>query len=69
MLGDAGANPVGAALGLGLALTLDRPGRIVAIAALVVLTAASEVWSFSSVIERTPGLRVLDAAGRRSPDK
>ncbi len=65
MLGDAGANPLGAALGLGLAVSLDRPGRLVALAALVALNLASERWSFSRGIERVAWLRALDALGRR----
>ena len=65
MLGDAGANALGAALGLGLVLTCSSRARDVALAALVGLTAASEVVSFSRVIERVAPLRALDRAGRR----
>ena len=64
MLGDAGANPLGGVLGLGLALTLARPGRLAAIAMLVALTGLSERYSFSAAIERTPLLRTLDMLGR-----
>ena len=66
MLGDAGANPVGAVLGLGLATSLPEAGRWIAIAVLLVLNLASEKWSFSQVIERTTWLRYLDRIGRRS---
>jgi hypothetical protein len=66
MLGDGGANPVGAILGLGLAVALPRPARLVAIAAAAALNLASERWSFSAAIDRTPVLKRLDALGRRS---
>jgi len=65
MLGDAGANPVGAVLGLGAALSLRRPWRIATIALLVGLNLASERWSFSRAIARTPWVRRLDDFGRR----
>ena len=65
MLGDAGANPLGAAAGLGLALSLDRPARLAAIGVLLVLNLVSEKWSFSRGIERTPPLRAADRLGRR----
>jgi UDP-N-acetylmuramyl pentapeptide phosphotransferase/UDP-N-acetylglucosamine-1-phosphate transferase len=64
MLGDAGANPLGAVLGLGLGVTLESTGRIAAIVVLVVLNAASERWSFSRAIERVGWLRALDDIGR-----
>ncbi|HVL65343.1 MAG TPA: hypothetical protein VM573_09275 [Actinomycetota bacterium] len=64
MLGDAGANPLGAAAGVGLAVALSQGGRIAAIALLLVLNAASEVVSFSRVIERVPWLRFVDRIGR-----
>lgn len=65
MLGDAGANPLGALLGLGLALSLGGPGRWVAVMVLVVLNGASERWSFSRAIESTPWLERLDRIGRK----
>ena len=64
MLGDAGANPLGAGLGLALALSLDRPGRMIALALLVVVNLASERWSFSRRIQRVAWLRALDELGR-----
>lgn len=67
MLGDAGANPLGAVLGLGVALSLGPVGRAVALALLLAANLASERWSFSALIERTPPLRALDGLGR-SPD-
>jgi UDP-GlcNAc:undecaprenyl-phosphate GlcNAc-1-phosphate transferase len=65
MLGDAGANALGAMLGAAAASTLPRTARITILAAIAGLTAASEVVSFSRVIERTPPLRWLDMVGRR----
>jgi hypothetical protein len=65
MLGDCGANALGAALGVRLVQRVrSRPGRLVALGALVGLTAASERVSFSEVIDRTPVLRRIDQAGR-----
>ncbi|HEU0103938.1 MAG TPA: hypothetical protein VFR07_16600 [Mycobacteriales bacterium] len=65
MLGDTGANALGAVLGLAL---VDRlPGRravATALAVLGTLTAASEVVSYSWVIDATPPLRWLDRLGR-----
>ena len=66
MLGDTGANLVGAALGVAL---VDRCGprpRHAALAALLGLTLASERWSFSEVIATTPPLRWADELGRRT---
>jgi UDP-GlcNAc:undecaprenyl-phosphate/decaprenyl-phosphate GlcNAc-1-phosphate transferase len=65
MLGDAGANALGAMLGTAAAVTLPRKARVAALAVIVGLTAASEVVSFTKVIERTPPLRWLDMLGRR----
>jgi UDP-GlcNAc:undecaprenyl-phosphate/decaprenyl-phosphate GlcNAc-1-phosphate transferase len=65
MLGDTGANASGAVLGTALAAGLSRGGRIAALAGVVALTLASERVSFTAVIESTPGLRELDALGRR----
>jgi hypothetical protein len=65
MLGDTGANPLGAVAGLGLALSLERPGRLVALGVLLLLNAASERVSFSSIIENTPFLRSVDRMGRK----
>jgi UDP-GlcNAc:undecaprenyl-phosphate/decaprenyl-phosphate GlcNAc-1-phosphate transferase len=65
MLGDAGANALGAMLGTAAAASLGRPARIALLAGIIGLTAASEVVSFTAVIERTPPLRWLDLAGRR----
>lgn len=65
MLGDTGANAAGAVLGTAIASRLPRAGRGAALAGVVALTLASERVSFSRVIAATPGLRTLDALGRR----
>jgi hypothetical protein len=65
MLGDAGANAVGALLGLRLAAVPGRGPRAALLAGIVALTLASEKVSFTQVIEATPGLRELDRLGRR----
>jgi hypothetical protein len=65
MLGDAGANALGALLGTALAARTGPAGRAALLAGLVALTAASEKVSFTQVIQRTPVLRELDALGRR----
>jgi UDP-N-acetylmuramyl pentapeptide phosphotransferase/UDP-N-acetylglucosamine-1-phosphate transferase len=67
MLGDAGANALGALLGVALAARTGRTGRAIAVAALATLTAASEKVSFTKVIRDTPWLRALDELGRRPP--
>ena len=51
MLGDAGANALGAMLGGAAAVSLPRPARIALLAAIVALTGASEKVSFTKVIE------------------
>ncbi|MDD9207028.1 hypothetical protein PU560_11195, partial [Georgenia sp. 10Sc9-8] len=65
MLGDTGANAVGALVGAALAAHPSRRVRIPALAAVLALTLLSEKVSFSRVIATTPGLRELDAWGRR----
>ena len=65
MLGDTGANAAGALLGVALVERTRLAGRLGALAALAALTLASERVSFTQVIESTPGLRALDALGRR----
>ena len=64
MLGDAGANALGAMLGTAAAIALPRAARVAVLAVVAGLTAASEVVSFTKVIERTPPLRWLDMLGR-----
>jgi UDP-N-acetylmuramyl pentapeptide phosphotransferase/UDP-N-acetylglucosamine-1-phosphate transferase len=65
MVGDSGANALGALLGVALAARTGPVGRAAALGVLVALTAASEKVSFSKVIQDTPWLRELDELGRR----
>jgi hypothetical protein len=64
MLGDAGANALGALLGVSAA-RLPRTVRIGLLAGVTALNAASEVVSFTKVIQATPALRWADQLGRR----
>jgi UDP-GlcNAc:undecaprenyl-phosphate/decaprenyl-phosphate GlcNAc-1-phosphate transferase len=66
MLGDTGANLLGALAGLWLVLTLSGAGQLVALALLAAITIYGEFRSISELIERTPGLRELDSLGRPS---
>jgi UDP-N-acetylmuramyl pentapeptide phosphotransferase/UDP-N-acetylglucosamine-1-phosphate transferase len=66
MIGDAGANALGALLGTVLAARTGTVGRAALLAGLAGLTAISEKVSFTQVINRTPVLRELDALGRRT---
>jgi UDP-GlcNAc:undecaprenyl-phosphate/decaprenyl-phosphate GlcNAc-1-phosphate transferase len=64
MLGDTGANLLGALAGLWLVLTLSGTGQLVALVLLAAITLYGELRSISTVLERTPGLRRLDSWGR-----
>ena len=64
MLGDAGANALGAVLGYGSVSKLTARGQILSIAALAALNLAGETRSLGALIERTPGLSHLDRLGR-----
>ncbi|MCZ7424307.1 hypothetical protein O7607_01045 [Micromonospora sp. WMMA1949] len=64
MVGDSGANALGALLGVSLAARTGPLGRAGVLAVLAALTVASEKVSFTQVIASTPGLRHLDELGR-----
>jgi UDP-N-acetylmuramyl pentapeptide phosphotransferase/UDP-N-acetylglucosamine-1-phosphate transferase len=64
MLGDCGANGLGAAVGTAAAQSLPRSLRLLAFGAVAALNVVSERVSFTDVIERTPLLRRLDQLGR-----
>jgi UDP-GlcNAc:undecaprenyl-phosphate GlcNAc-1-phosphate transferase len=66
MLGDTGANLLGALAGLWLVLTLSGTGQLVALALLAAITIYGELRSISALIERAPLLRELDSWGRPS---
>lgn len=68
MLGDAGANALGALLGLAAVTQLGRPGRLVLLGTVAALTAASEKISFTKVIAGNQVLNRLDMLGRRPVD-
>ncbi len=65
MLGDAGANALGAALGTAVLLGFGPRGRAAHLVGLAALTAASETVSFTRVIAATPPLNWFDQLGRR----
>ena len=64
MLGDTGANALGALLGSAVAASPSRILRIGILGGVVALTLASEKVSFSRVIEGTEALRRIDRLGR-----
>ncbi|WP_298460229.1 hypothetical protein [uncultured Cellulomonas sp.] len=64
MLGDGGANAVGALLGTACVVDAPRPVRLTVLAGVLALTLASERVSFTEVIARHPVLRELDDWGR-----
>jgi hypothetical protein len=66
MMGDTGANALGAAWGVGAAASMSRGELATTLLAIGALTLLSERVSFSDVIERTAALRYLDGLGRRS---
>lgn len=66
MLGDTGANALGAVLATAFVQRSGARGRLLAASALLALTVASERVSFTEVIESTPVLRELDRWGRTS---
>lgn len=64
MLGDAGANAIGAVVGMGVVLAAAPGVRTAVLAVVAVLNLAGELVSFSRVIDAVPPLRALDKAGR-----
>ncbi len=66
MLGDAGANALGALLGAAALHRRTRGTALVGLAAIVGLTGLSEACSFSRIIELTPPLQWADQLGRRT---
>ncbi|MCU1451543.1 MAG: UDP-N-acetylmuramyl pentapeptide phosphotransferase/UDP-N-acetylglucosamine-phosphate transferase [Acidimicrobiales bacterium] len=67
MLGDVGANVLGACLGLGVVLGCSFNVRLVTLVVVLLLNLVGEVSSFTRIIESFPPLRAIDRAGRRDP--
>lgn len=65
MIGDCGANALGASLGWSFAHALGARGRLVALTGVVALTLASERVSFTDVIAGNRWLEAIDGFGRR----
>jgi UDP-N-acetylmuramyl pentapeptide phosphotransferase/UDP-N-acetylglucosamine-1-phosphate transferase len=63
MLGDTGANLLGALAGLWLVLTLSELGQAIALVVLAWITVYGELRSISKLVERVPLLRGLDSWG------
>lgn len=64
MVGDAGANALGAVLGLGLVVAASPLVRTTALVVVLAVNVAGELVSFSRVIDAFPPLRAIDRAGR-----
>jgi UDP-N-acetylmuramyl pentapeptide phosphotransferase/UDP-N-acetylglucosamine-1-phosphate transferase len=68
MLGDTGANVIGAVLGLAVVLGSSEGWRLSAMLVLLALNVAAELVSFSRIIDAVPPLRAFDRLGRTSGD-
>lgn len=66
MLGDTGANALGAALGVGTVLEVSADVRTIVALLLLGLTLLSEVVSFTRIIDSVMPLRLFDQLGRRA---
>lgn len=64
MLGDTGANVIGAVAGLWMIATMPFAAQVGALAVVLIITVYGEFRSISALIEKTPGLRQLDSIGR-----
>ncbi len=64
MLGDTGANLLGALAGLWLVLSLSEVGQLIALAVLCAVTLYGELRSITALVEKVPLLRQLDSWGR-----
>lgn len=65
MVGDVGANVLGATLGVGFVVATSPTTRTVVLLVVAALNLVSERLSFSAVIDRVSPLRTLDHLGRR----
>lgn len=64
MMGDAGANPLGAALGYWIAQSLSLLTKALVLLSLISVHIYSERHSLSKVIDKNPVLRFIDRLGR-----
>lgn len=64
MMGDAGANPLGAALGYWISISLSLSAKAVVLLSLICAHISSERCSFSKIIDKNPVLRFIDRLGR-----
>ena len=67
MLGDTGANVIGAVLGLAVVLGSRDSIRLAVMLVLLALNVAAELVSFSRVIDAVPSLRWFDRLGEPPP--
>jgi UDP-GlcNAc:undecaprenyl-phosphate/decaprenyl-phosphate GlcNAc-1-phosphate transferase len=67
MLGDTGANVIGAVLGLAVVLGSRESIRLVVMLVLLALNVGAELVSYSRVIDAVPPLRWFDRLGSRRP--
>jgi UDP-N-acetylmuramyl pentapeptide phosphotransferase/UDP-N-acetylglucosamine-1-phosphate transferase len=67
MLGDTGANAIGAVLGLAVVLGSRDSIRLAVMLVLLAVNVAAELVSFSRVIDAVPPLRWFDRLGSRRP--
>jgi UDP-GlcNAc:undecaprenyl-phosphate/decaprenyl-phosphate GlcNAc-1-phosphate transferase len=65
MLGDAGSNPLGFLVGMGLAIVLPTLAVLVAAGLALLLQVAAETVTISRLITAVPPLRWFDGLGRR----
>lgn len=65
MLGDTGANSLGAALGVAVVLIASTTARTIVVGGLLALTLLSEFASFGRIIDAVVPLRLFDRWGRR----
>lgn len=64
MLGDTGANAIGALIGLAIVATGSHTWVLIALAVLIALNVAGQRPGLSALIDATPPLRSFDRAGR-----
>jgi UDP-GlcNAc:undecaprenyl-phosphate/decaprenyl-phosphate GlcNAc-1-phosphate transferase len=69
MLGDAGSNPLGFLVGMGLAVVLPTPAILAAAGLALLLQVAAETVTLSRLIASVPPLRWFDGLGRKTPEE